>query len=136
MDFSELPSNIITSLNDLNANLDIVESKYNQFYDRSLSEEHEKMTPLEKAKSEIVAAHTINSLFFIYLQLNGQDVSKHPINYELNRVSKSIARVKEIEDKRLAPKLDISASKRFVKSALWDKDQQAKKPKLDVEKRP
>lgn len=28
-------------------------------------------------------------------------------------------RVKEIQDKEKAPKLDVSASKRFVRSALW-----------------
>ena len=30
-----------------------------------------------------------------------------------------MTRVKEIEDKKKAPKLDKSASKRFVRSALW-----------------
>jgi len=31
-----------------------------------------------------------------------------------------MSRVKEIQDKQLAPRLDVGASKRFVRNALWD----------------
>lgn len=34
-------------------------------------------------------------------------------------------RVKEIQDKEKAPKLDVAASKRFVKSALWQAAQKS-----------
>lgn len=37
-------------------------------------------------------------------------------------------RVKEIQDKEKAPKLDVSASKRFVKSALWQAAQNSGNP--------
>lgn len=37
-------------------------------------------------------------------------------------------RVKEIQDKEKAPKLDVSASKRFVKSALWQAAQSKTEP--------
>jgi len=31
-----------------------------------------------------------------------------------------MTRVKEIQDKETAPKLNVDASKRFVRNALWD----------------
>jgi len=40
-----------------------------------------------------------------------------------------MGRVKEIQDKQLAPRLDVDASKRFVRNALWDAAQKASTPK-------
>jgi len=40
-----------------------------------------------------------------------------------------MSRVKEIQDKRLAPRLDIDASKRFMRNALWSAAQKLATPK-------
>jgi len=39
-----------------------------------------------------------------------------------------MGRVKEIQDKQLAPRIDVSASKRFVRNALWDAAQKMSTP--------
>jgi len=39
-----------------------------------------------------------------------------------------MSRVKEIEDKQLAPRLDVDASKRFVRNALWNAAQKSSTP--------
>jgi len=39
-----------------------------------------------------------------------------------------MGRVKEIQDKQLAPRLDAAASKRFVRNALWDAAQKSSTP--------
>ena len=39
-----------------------------------------------------------------------------------------MGRVKEIQDKELAPRIDVSASKRFVRNALWDAAQKLPTP--------
>jgi len=39
-----------------------------------------------------------------------------------------MGRVKEIQDKQLAPRLNVDASKRFVRNALWDAAQKASTP--------
>jgi len=36
-----------------------------------------------------------------------------------------MARVKEIQDKHLAPRINVDASKRFVRNALWDAAQKS-----------
>ncbi|VDH98015.1 Hypothetical predicted protein [Mytilus galloprovincialis] len=65
------------------------------------------MTPLDKAKLDLTGAYTINSLFWMYLN-------------ELDRIRSYMNRVKDIQDKAKAPKLDKGAAKRFVKSSLWE----------------
>lgn len=39
-----------------------------------------------------------------------------------------MGRVKEIQDKQLAPRLNVDASKRFVRNALWDAAQKSSTP--------
>jgi len=39
-----------------------------------------------------------------------------------------MSRVKEIQDKQLAPRLDVDASKRFVRNALWNAAQKLSTP--------
>ena len=45
-------------------------------------------------------------------------------------------RVREIQDKAKAPKLDKGASKRFVKSALWQPGQKAQGDEVEVQDSP
>jgi len=39
-----------------------------------------------------------------------------------------MGRVKEIQDKQLAPRLNVDASKRFVRNALWHAAQKTSTP--------
>jgi len=39
-----------------------------------------------------------------------------------------MSRVKEIQDKQLAPRLNVDASKRFVRNALWNAAQNMSTP--------
>ncbi len=39
-----------------------------------------------------------------------------------------MSRVHEVEDKAKAPRLDKSATKRFIRNALWDAAQKTEKP--------
>ena len=44
------------------------------------------------------------------------------LSFELfqDRIHSYMSRVKEIQEKEVAPKLNVDASKRFVRNALWD----------------
>lgn len=44
------------------------------------------------------------------------------------RIRNYMGRVKEIEDKAKAPKINKDASKRFVRNALWSQVQSKQKP--------
>ena len=78
------------------------------------------LNPLLKAKVELTKAYAINSLFWIYLTTKGIDPRDHPIKGEITRLKTYAERVQQIEDKQKAMKLDKSAAKRFVRSALWE----------------
>ncbi|CAL1528406.1 unnamed protein product [Lymnaea stagnalis] len=79
----------------------------------------EKMDPLDAAKTDLVAAYAINSLFWMYMNVCGMNPKDHAVRQELTRIQSYMQRVKEIEDKKKAPKLDKEGAKRFVRSALW-----------------
>ncbi|KAK6997758.1 DNA-binding protein c1d [Biomphalaria glabrata] len=89
----------------------------------------ETLEPLDAAKTDLVAAYAINSLFWMYMNVCGINPKEHAVRQELGRIQSYMQRVKEIEDKKKAPKLDKASTKRFVKSALW---QAAKKRRDDV----
>jgi len=45
-----------------------------------------------------------------------------------SRIQAYMGRVKEIQDKQLAPRINVDASKRFVRNALWDAAQKSSSP--------
>ncbi|KAK2156845.1 hypothetical protein LSH36_204g10034 [Paralvinella palmiformis] len=77
------------------------------------------LSALEKAKLHLAGAYAINSLFWTYMNTKGENPKEHGVKDELDRIKNYMGRVKEIEDRLKAPKLDKSASKKFVRNALW-----------------
>ncbi|KAK6180986.1 hypothetical protein SNE40_008939 [Patella caerulea] len=116
---TEIPTELKGKLAALDTSLTGLESSLEPLLKTSLSEMSSKLEPLDCAKMDLVAAYAINSLFWVYLNVNGINPKEHPIKQELDRIRGYMSRVKEIQDKAKAPKLDKEASKRFVKSALW-----------------
>ncbi|BFZ12189.1 hypothetical protein BsWGS_15228 [Bradybaena similaris] len=78
-----------------------------------------KLEPIDEAKTDLVAAYAINSLFWMYLNVCGVNPKEHAVKQELSRIQSYMVRVKEIEDKKKAPKLNKEVSKRYVRAALW-----------------
>ncbi|NXA51480.1 C1D protein, partial [Nothocercus julius] len=79
-----------------------------------------KLEPLEQAKLDLVSAYTLNSMFWMYLATQGINPKEHPVKRELERIRTYMNKVKEIEDKKKASKLDKGAASRFVRNALWE----------------
>merc|ERR1712212_490717 len=79
-----------------------------------------EMSSMEMIKIDLATAFTVNSLFWSYLVLQGVDPKTHPIKQELDRVQSYMAKIKEIEDKKKAPRLAKDAAKRFVRNAMFD----------------
>jgi hypothetical protein len=76
-----------------------------------------------------------------YMKTRGVDPKTNGLPRELERVKSAIGRSKEIVDRALAPKVDISAAKRFIRGGLWEpKDSEQRegsnKEKSDVSKPP
>ncbi|XP_035682634.1 nuclear nucleic acid-binding protein C1D-like [Branchiostoma floridae] len=115
----DYPSEIHAGLVAFSDSLKSVEEVFKPFLQMAL-EDVEKLESLDQAKLHLTAVYAINSLFWIYLTTQGIDPKDHPIKNELDRIRSYMNRVKEIEDKRKAAKLDKAAAKRIVKSALWE----------------
>merc|ERR1711893_125196 len=118
-DESEFPKELQDRLKDFDTSLNEIEELLLPLFETPLNERHEQMTPLDKAKLDLTAVYAIYSLFWMYLNARGEDPKEHAVKQELDRVRSYMARIKEIQDREKAPRLNKDASKRFVRNALW-----------------
>ncbi|XP_039497230.1 nuclear nucleic acid-binding protein C1D [Drosophila santomea] len=72
------------------------------------------LTTNEQIKLDSYLVYLKSTLFWIYLKLQGLDVSKHGVMHDLSRTKELLARDKEINDALAAPRLDMQAAKRFI----------------------
>ena len=86
-------------------------------------------TPLDKAKVDIAAAYTLNSLVWMWMKTRGENPKESEVKDELDRVKAAMLKAKEIQDREKRAKVDAPAAKRFVKNSLW----QPKKKTEDTE---
>ncbi|XP_037937003.1 nuclear nucleic acid-binding protein C1D [Teleopsis dalmanni] len=80
---------------------------------------NDKISLEEKIKIDNYLLYAVNSLFFIYLKLQGLSSEKYDVKFELTRVKETLVREKQIHDhKTIRPVLDKGAAKRFIKHGL------------------
>ncbi|EDV46929.1 uncharacterized protein Dere_GG17933 [Drosophila erecta] len=72
------------------------------------------LTINEQIKLDSYLVYLNSTLYWIYLKLQGLDVSKHGVMHDLGRTKELLARDKEINDALAAPRLDMQAAKRFI----------------------
>ncbi|XP_028845422.1 nuclear nucleic acid-binding protein C1D [Denticeps clupeoides] len=99
----------------------------------SASKSEQKLDPLEQAKLDLMSVYALNSLFWAYLVTQGINPKDHGIKHELERIRKSMNRVKEISDKKKAARLDKEAASRFLRNAMWDAEEYKNKNKASAE---
>ena len=90
------------------------------------NESSEDLSDLSEASLAVTTSYALTSLYWMYLTLKGVDVKDHPVKQELGRIQKIMQRITDVsvrsagkEDTRTI-KVDPSAAKRIVTSALWD----------------
>jgi len=86
----------------------------------------EKMSSVDKAKLDCLSAFAVNSLVWVWMRTKGVNPKETEVKAELDRVKKTMAKLKEIQDKEKRQKVDQGAAKRMVASGLW-KPGEAKK---------
>jgi len=118
VELQEVANNFHTALSDMDSTLKLL-------HESSLEELEAKLSPLERARLELTSAFAMNSLFWMYLYMRGENPREHPIKQEMERIQKHMLKVREVEDKAKAPKLDKDASKRFMRNALWQQAHKA-----------
>ncbi|EDW46477.1 GM26682, partial [Drosophila sechellia] len=68
----------------------------------------------DQIKLDSYLVYLNSTLFFIYLKLQGEDVSNHAVMHDLRRARDLLARDKEINEALAAPRLDMPPAKRFI----------------------
>lgn len=108
----------------------------------------EGSSPLARARLHLASVYAANSLFWIFLACRGhrpkdnEALMKELVSSSLplppllptfppwvqERIKEYMGRLKTLEDRALAPKLNPGAAKAFVRSALFDVDAQNEVP--------
>ncbi|XP_005094402.1 nuclear nucleic acid-binding protein C1D [Aplysia californica] len=118
-----IPRELKEKLAKFDTHLSELEGSLSHMFSLTRAEIVEKVDAIDVAKTDLVAAYAINSLFWMYLNVCGINPKEHAVKQELTRIQSYMARVKEVEEKKKekakAPKLDKKASRRFIMSALW-----------------
>ncbi|XP_030378807.1 nuclear nucleic acid-binding protein C1D [Scaptodrosophila lebanonensis] len=87
--------------------------------DRALQERNKPMLTLdEMIKLDTYIAYVNSTLVWMHAKMQGADVTNHPIQNDLNRAKKMLARNKEIDDALAAPRLEMQATKRFIAAGI------------------
>ena len=75
-------------------------------------------------------------LLLAYMKANGNDPKANGMLEELERVKDAVTRAKQIADRELAPKVDVSAAKRFIRQGLWEPSKDGQSGKQDCTSSP
>ncbi|KAJ2022775.1 hypothetical protein IWW57_004390, partial [Coemansia sp. S610] len=91
-----------------------------------LSEVLPKLSTIQRCELEALVAYSIDTLFWIYLKINGVPPKEHPVMKELQRIQRYIAKINAAKatvstdgnGNGRTLQLDRDAADRFIKGAL------------------
>lgn len=146
MDFGELKNdtNFVSRVNASSNAIEKIKSKI----DDAIQINTDEMSTEDKVNFDMFLAYAVNSLFFMSLKVDGQDISSHEIKHELNRIKEVMQKYQQLKDKKFRPLVDQQASKRLVKGAMYDfkkkneefrqryQNQQKTRTKIDINYNP
>lgn len=89
----------------------LIESKINVDYSFLSTE--------DKIKHDLLVAFALNSLYWMYLRLDGIDPTTHNIKRELERIKTTMDMAKGALAKTNMLRVNKGAAKRIVENALW-----------------
>jgi len=141
-----LPEEMAGTFYDFHQALTTTEDLLKPYLSLPLDEMYDLLTPIEQAKSELITAYTVNSLFWAFLTTQGCKLEGHPLKKEMERIQKYMRKVKLLEShlKGVTPptghnvpktqQIDKFAAARFIKRGLGKEETlAAKKQKTEVE---
>ncbi|XP_046635392.1 nuclear nucleic acid-binding protein C1D-like isoform X2 [Daphnia pulicaria] len=116
----DFPEEMTANTQNLDSALSEMEAVVNALTSVPLTEVHSCLKPIEHSKFDTASVYAVTSLFWAYMKTRGVDPKTNGLPRELERVKSAIGRSKKIVDRALAPKVDISAAKRFIRGGLWE----------------
>ncbi|XP_025414136.1 nuclear nucleic acid-binding protein C1D-like [Sipha flava] len=84
----------------------------------------------EKIKHDLLNVFALNSLYWMYLRMNGTDPTTHNIKRELDRIKSTMDIAKGAMSKKNMLRVDKGAAGRVIEHALWTPEE--KKRRLQV----
>ncbi|XP_015378884.1 PREDICTED: nuclear nucleic acid-binding protein C1D-like [Diuraphis noxia] len=81
--------------------------------------DYNSLTVEEKIKHDLLIAFALNSLYWVYLRLDGVDPTTHNIKRELDRVKSTMDMAKGAMAKKNMLRVDKKAVERVIDHALW-----------------
>ncbi|CAK9290703.1 unnamed protein product [Gordionus sp. m RMFG-2023] len=93
---------------------------------KAYNENNIKWSAIERANYNVAIIYLINSLFFMYMKLNSQDIDASGIKQELERIKECLKELRETEEKLGLtvkpphPTLNVPLAKSYIKNALFD----------------
>ncbi|CAD7091535.1 unnamed protein product [Hermetia illucens] len=123
IDFGELKNdtNFVNKVTNISATLDKIEESIQQMLE---VRDYERLSTQEKVKYDLYLSYAINSLYWMYVKIQGMDPNNHDIKHELSRVRQAMMRDKALHDRNtIRPVLDQGAAGRFIRHGLHKKRQ-------------
>merc|ERR1712071_519119 len=114
-DIEGFPTEVAVSVENLDSIISVMEESVSELISTPLVDAHSNLKPLERARYDTASIYAVTSLYWAYMKANGNDPKANGMLEELERVKDAVTRAKQIADRELAPKVDVSAAKRFIR---------------------
>ncbi|KAJ1743348.1 hypothetical protein LPJ78_001350 [Coemansia sp. RSA 989] len=99
--------------------VDQIQTALGPILSQPLNEILPKLTPIQRCELEALVVYSIDTLFWIYLKVNGVPPKEHPIMKELQRVQRYIEKINKAKAQDLrTTKVDAEAAGRFIRNAV------------------
>ncbi|KAJ2608865.1 hypothetical protein H4S08_004288 [Coemansia sp. RSA 1365] len=106
--------------------VDQIQTALGPILSQPLTDTLPKLTPIQRCELEALVAYAINTLYWVYLKVNGVPPKEHPVMDELQRVQRyieKINRAKKSNNKQesRAMRVDANAASRIIQNATSKK---------------
>ncbi|KAJ2008690.1 hypothetical protein GGI04_000821 [Coemansia thaxteri] len=116
------------------AAIDQVQQALGPMLQQPLGEVIPRLSTIQRCELEALVAYSIDTLFWIFLKVNGVAAKEHPVMKELQRVQRYIAKIKAAksgsdeenssskqDDSRRSMQVDKKAADRVIRNAISTK---------------
>ncbi|KAI9598767.1 Sas10/Utp3/C1D family-domain-containing protein [Syncephalis fuscata] len=115
---------LANTANNLSLTVETIQQQLALLLQTPYNETAGRLKAADRAKFQVMLAYTLNSLFWVYLKMQGDAVEAHPVKKELDRIRVYINKIQEIENPpQPTMTIDKDAAARFIKHHLPKSDQ-------------
>lgn len=114
-------------------NLDCSIADIETLLESRMDVDYNSLSGEDKIKHDLLIAFALNSLYWMYLRMDGVDPITHNIKRELDRIKTTMDMAKGAMAKKNMLRVDKGAAGRFIDHALWTPEDK-KRRSQDVER--